>query len=138
MIVSSSSSRSMALCWRGGGGLLTPSSSPAFYKHFLFIRHSCFSLSSFLFLSFFNFEPFLSTFMSDSAHFLPLFCLAFPPFSSAFPSSSSRNLRQLSSIIRWTGQRYSSTPPPSPDPTLHPSMSFSSSSFLSSVLHILF
>lgn len=53
--------------------------------------------------------------------------------SSSSPSSSSRSLRQLSSIIQRTGQRYTPENLPLSWPALHPSPS--SSSFTFSCLH---
>lgn len=75
-----------------------------FSEHFLFIRHSCQSVFS-LFLPMFC-TPSMSTYVM-------LFSLSFPlPFYSMLlhlsSCSYSRSLRQPSSIIRWTGRRYTS------------------------------
>lgn len=91
-------------------------------KHFLFIQHSYHSLSfsvhffghfvhlcRLLCQNLFSFFPSLSL-PSFSLLFLVYFM--FLHLSSSSPSSSSRNLRQPSSIIQWTEQRYTSFPSP--------------------------
>lgn len=85
-----------------------------FYKHFLFIQHS-YQFYLHFFLHSFHFSLILShSFLFPSLFyafsFLSLFRSTFLHLPSSF--SSPRNLRQLSSIIRWMGRRYTPFPTP--------------------------
>lgn len=84
-------------------------------KHFLFIQHSCHSFWYTWFIYIYVYVKFCSLpfppSLSSTFSLLALFYFIFLHLPSS-SSSSSRNLRQLSSIIRWTGQRYTSFPSP--------------------------